>query len=52
MSYRNAFLRLYVNDYNCNKSCLGTYFSRLVPLVTQQQYYLAQRPCLEPILPG
>ena len=28
----NAFLKLYINDYNCNKSCLGTYFSRLVPL--------------------
>ena len=30
----NAFLRLYVNNYNCNKSCLETYFSRLVPLIT------------------
>jgi len=27
--------RLYVNDYN--KSCLETCFSRLVPLITQQQ---------------
>ena len=36
--YGNAFLRLYVNNYNCNKSCLETYFSRLVPLITQQQY--------------
>ena len=32
----NAFLRLHVN--NCNKSCLGTCFPRLVPRITQQQY--------------
>ena len=35
LTHGNAFLRLYVNDYN--KSCLGTCFSRLVPLSTQQQ---------------
>ena len=40
LSHGNAFLRLYGNDYNCNKSCLGTYISRLVPLLTQQQYIL------------
>ena len=39
-THGNAFLRLYGNDYNCNKSCLGTYISRLVPLLTQQQYTL------------
>ena len=31
LTHGNAFLRLYVNDYNCNKSCLGTCFSRLIP---------------------
>ena len=31
LTHKNAFLRLYVNDYNCNKSCLGTCFSRLIP---------------------
>ena len=40
LSHGNAFLRLYHNDYNCNKSCLGSYISRLVPLLTQQQYIL------------
>ena len=43
-----AFLRLYDNDYNCNKSCLGICFSRLVPLISQQQYIspreVAQNP--------
>ena len=29
-----------VNYYNCNKSCLGTCYSTLVPLITQQQYIL------------
>ena len=38
LTHGNAFLRLYVNNYNCNKFCLGTCFSRLVPLITQQQY--------------
>ena len=37
-THRNAFLRLYANDFNCNKSRLGTCFSRLFPLITQQQY--------------
>ena len=40
LTHGNAFLRLYGNDYNCNKSCLGTYISRLVPLLTEQQYIL------------
>ena len=40
LSHGNAFLRLYLNDYNCNKSCLGSYISRVVPLLTQQQYVL------------
>ena len=40
LTHGNPFLRLCVNDYNCNKSCLGTSFSRLVPLITQQQYIL------------
>ena len=39
-THGNAFLRLYVNDCNCNKSCLGTCFSRLVALITQKQYIL------------
>ena len=39
-THRNAFLGLYLNDYNCIKFCLGTCFSRLVPLITQQQYIL------------
>ena len=43
-----AFLRLYDNDYNCNKSFLGICFSRLVPLISQQQYIspreVAQNP--------
>lgn len=41
----------YVNGYNCNISCLGTCFSRLVPLVAQQQYIQPSR-CREPVLPG
>ena len=40
LSHGNAFLRLYLNYYNCNKSCLGSYISRVVPLLTQQQYVL------------
>ena len=40
LTHGNAFLRLYVNDYNCNKSYLGTCISRLVPLIAQQQYIL------------
>ena len=47
-THGNAFLRLYVNDYNCNKSRVGTCFSRHVPLITQQQYVyprdVAQNP--------
>ena len=31
------FLGSMLNDYNCNKSCLGTCFSILAPLITQQQ---------------
>ena len=38
LTHGNAFFRLYVNNYNCDKSCLGTCSSRLVPLITQQQY--------------
>ena len=38
LSHGNAFLRLYFNDYNCNKSCLGICSSRLVPLISQQLY--------------
>ena len=38
LTHGNAFLRLYVNDNNCDKSLLGTCSSRLVPLITQQQY--------------
>ena len=48
LTHGDAFLRLYVNDYNCNKSRVGTCFSRLVPLITQQQYVyprdVAQNP--------
>ena len=40
LTHGNAFLRLYVNDYNCNKSCPGTCISRLVPLIAQQHYIL------------
>ena len=40
LTHGNAFLRLYVNDYNYNKSYLGTCISRLVPLIAQQQYIL------------
>ena len=39
-THGNAFLQLYVNDYNCNKYCLGTCISRLVALITQQWYIL------------
>ena len=28
-----AFLRLYVNDYNCNKSCLGNCFSVTIHII-------------------
>ena len=40
LTHGNAFPRPYVNDFNYNKSFLGTYVSRLVPLITQQQYIL------------
>ena len=40
LTHGNAFLRLYVNDYNYNKSCLRTCISTLVPLITQQQNIL------------
>ena len=40
LTHGNAFPRPYVNDFNYNKSFLGTYISRLVPLITQQQYIL------------
>ena len=40
LTHGNAFLRLYVNDYNYNKSCLKTCISRLAPLIAQQQYIL------------
>ena len=38
LTHGNAFVRLYVNIIIVNKSCLETYVSRLVPLITQQQY--------------
>ena len=38
LTHENAFLRLCVNDYNYKKYCLGTCISKLVPLITQQQY--------------
>ena len=56
LTHSNTFLRLYVNKHNCNKSYLGTCFSRLVPAPppnppTPPHYtatvYLAQRLCLE-----
>ena len=34
----NVLLTLYVKDYNCNKACQGTCYSRLLHLITQQQY--------------
>ena len=34
----NVLLTLYVKDYNCNKACQGTCYSRLLWLITQQQY--------------
>ena len=40
LTHENAFLRLCVNDYNYKKYCLGTCISKLVPLITQQQYIL------------
>ena len=40
LTHWKAFLRLYVNDCNYNKSYLGTCISRLVPLIAQQQYIL------------
>ena len=38
-----SFLRLYVDDYNCNKSCLGTCFSRLVPPDYTAAVYVSPR---------
>ena len=38
-----AFLMLFLKDSNCNKSCLETCFSGLVPLIPQQQYVSPQR---------
>ena len=40
LTHVNAFPRPYVNDFNYNKYFLGIYISRLVPLITQQQYIL------------
>ena len=40
----HAFLRLYVNDYNCNKSRLGTCFSRPRTHDYTATVYLAQNP--------
>ena len=51
LTHGNAFLRLYV-DYNCNKSCLGTCISRLVPPDDTVTVYIAQRGCLDPVVPG
>ena len=34
LTHGNASLRVYVNDYNSNKSCQGTCFSILVLLIT------------------
>ena len=34
----NVLLTLSVKDYNCNKACQGTCYSRLLWLITQQQY--------------
>ena len=34
-----AFLRVCVNYYNCNKSCLGTCFSRLILLITHNSVF-------------
>ena len=48
----NVFLRFYVNSCNCNKFCLGTCFSRLQTCDYTATVYLAQRSCLQPILPG
>ena len=50
-THGNAFLRFYVNDYNCNRSWLGTCFSRLVSLITQQRY-ISPRDIAGTILPG
>ena len=49
LTHENVFLRLYVNDYNCNKSCLGTCVSRLVALITQQQYILPREVAQNPL---
>ena len=38
LTHGNAFLRLCINNYNGNKSCLGTRFSRLVPMIMYHQY--------------
>ena len=38
-----AFLRLYANDFNCNKSQLGTCFSATIYLT---QKHIAQNPFL------
>ena len=54
----NVLLTLYVNDYNYNKACLGTCNSRLVPLITQQQYISPREvvqnhsPWKDPLLSG
>ena len=45
------FLGSMLMIYNCNKSCLGTCFSRLAPVNTQQQYILL-RDLAQQILPG
>ena len=51
LTHGNASLRLYVNNYNCNKSCLGTCFSRLVPRLHSNSISHPET-CLETVLPG
>jgi len=63
LTYEYTFLRLYVNDYNCNKSCLGTCFSateylsqRLVAwntfLLVNLVLKLSQHVCLGKVFGG
>ena len=47
----NAFLRLCVNDYNCNKSCWETVSQDLYPWLHSNSIS-TQRCCPERVLPG
>ena len=45
LTHGNASIRLYVNNYNCNKSCLGNLFLKTCTPDDTATVYLTQRHC-------